>query len=103
VLLLQDFRRKAMTAKKIIVATALLLSATSAALAQSAWTTGTAADSARAGYVAPSGAGFYAYAPDSSGLNAYAMVPQADWNGIARSAAAQGGGSLGYNEKLTIH
>jgi hypothetical protein len=92
-----------MTAKKIVITTALLLSATSAAFAQSAWTTGTAADRAQVGYGTPSGAGLYAYAPDSSGLHAYAMVPQTDRGGIARSAAAQGGGSLGYNEKLAIH
>jgi hypothetical protein len=66
-----------MTAKKIIVATALVLGATlgtslvtslglsSAALAQSAYTTGTIASSDRAGYPAASGygAGLYAYAP----------------------------------------
>jgi hypothetical protein len=105
---LLQIKRKTMNAKKIVVAAALLLGATSAALAQSAWTTGTAADRAQAGYVTPSGGGLYAYAPNfgpprSSGLNAYAMVPQTDWNGIARSAAAQGGGSLGYNESLAIH
>lgn len=61
-----------MTAKKIIVALALVLSAplglSSAALAQSAYTSGTIASSDRAGYPAvgyPSGggSGLYAYAP----------------------------------------
>jgi hypothetical protein len=63
-----------MTAKKIIVALALVLSAplglSSAALAQSAYTSGTIASSDRAGYPAvgyPSGGGYgsglYAYAP----------------------------------------
>jgi hypothetical protein len=68
-----------MTARKIIVATALLLGATSAALAQSAWTDGSAVDRARAGYASPNGSGFYAYVPGSfsgqaSGLGAYGMV-----------------------------
>ena len=63
-----------MTAKKIIVALALVLSArlalSSAALAQSAYTSGTIASSDRAGYPAvgyPTGGGYgsglYAYAP----------------------------------------
>jgi hypothetical protein len=62
-----------MTAKKIIVATALVLGATlgasfgvsSAALAQSAYTTGTIASSDRAGYPSAGGygSGLYAYAP----------------------------------------
>lgn len=54
-----------MTAKKIIVAAALLFGATSAALAQSAWTDGSAADSARAGFASSYGGGLYAYAPGS--------------------------------------
>jgi hypothetical protein len=58
-----------MTLKKIIVATALVVGATlgvsSAALAQSAYTTGTIASSDRAGYPSPAGygSGLYAYAP----------------------------------------
>ena len=54
-----------MIAKKIIVAIALLLSATTATLAQSAYTTGSAAGNAAAGYASPYGygSGLYAYAP----------------------------------------
>ncbi len=54
-----------MTAKTIIVAMALVLGATSAALAQSAYTSGTIASSERAGYpsVGGYGSGLYAYAP----------------------------------------
>lgn len=54
-----------MTARKIVVAIALLLSATTATLAQSAYTTGSAAGNAAAGYPSPSGygSGLYAYAP----------------------------------------
>ncbi|HZC56271.1 MAG TPA: hypothetical protein VE396_09540 [Xanthobacteraceae bacterium] len=54
-----------MTTKKIVVAVALVLGATSAALAQSAYTSGTIASSERAGYPSPEGygAGLYAYAP----------------------------------------
>jgi hypothetical protein len=60
-----------MTLNKIIVAAALVAGATlgvsSAALAQSAYTTGTIASSERAGYPSPSpegyGSGLYAYAP----------------------------------------
>jgi hypothetical protein len=106
VLLDAEMRRKTMTAKKIIVATAILLSglgASSAALAQSAWTTGTAADRARAGYETPYGNGFLAYAPGSvsrhaNGLGAYAMIPGA--NGSRYSAGANGGGNPGYNWSL---
>lgn len=93
-----------MNAKKIITTAALLLSATSAALAQSAWTTGTAADSARAGYATPYGHGFYAYAPgpvsrrsNARGLGAYAMVPHARAGSID-DPALTGGGSIGYND-----
>lgn len=62
-----------MTLKKIIVATALVLGAasgatlgvSSAALAQSAYTTGTISSDERAGYpsVYGNGTGLYAYAP----------------------------------------
>lgn len=69
-----------MTAKKLIVATAILLAASSAAFAQSAFTTGTAANSAAAGYATPYGGGLYAYAPGfvshrANGLSAFAKVP----------------------------
>jgi hypothetical protein len=107
VLLDAEMRRKNMTAKKIIVASAILLGglgASSAALAQSAWTTGTAADRAAAGYASPyGGSGLYAYAPGlvshhASGLEAYAMVPR---TGAGRySAGANGGGNPGYNWAL---
>jgi hypothetical protein len=98
-----EMRRKTMTAKKIIVATAILLGglgASSAALAQSAWTTGTAENRAEAGYASPYGGGLYAYAPGfvsrhSSGLSAFAMVPRT--GGSRYSATANGGGSRGYN------
>jgi hypothetical protein len=54
-----------MTPRTIILTIALVLSATSAALAQSAYTTGAADNRADAGYSAPnSGAGIYAYAPN---------------------------------------
>lgn len=90
-----------MIVKKIIVATALLLGATSAALAQSAWTTGSAADRARAGYTTPYGGGLYDYAPGSisgnaNGLGSYAMVPRAQ-PGSVDDPALTGGGSAGYN------
>ncbi len=54
-----------MTVKTIVVAIALVLGATSAALAQSAYTSGTIASSERAGYpsVGGYGSGLYAYAP----------------------------------------
>jgi hypothetical protein len=93
-----------MTTKKIIVATAILLSglgASSAALAQSAWTTGTASDRARAGYEVPYGGGFYASEPGSasrSGLGAYAMIPRT--GGARYSPGANGGGNSGYNWAL---
>jgi len=55
-----------MTAEKIVVAIALLISAMSVALAQSAYTSGTIASSERAGYPSPQryGTGLYAYVPD---------------------------------------
>jgi hypothetical protein len=94
-------RRKVMTAKKIIVAAALLFGATSAALAQSAWTDGSAADRARAGFASSYGSGIYAYAPGSisgqaGGRGAYAMVPPARAGSID-DPALTGGGSTGYN------
>jgi hypothetical protein len=85
-----------MTAKKIIIAAAILLGASSAALAQSAWTTGTAESRAAAGYALPSG-GLYAYAPDSSGLSSYAAVPHPQGQFIDIPVLS-GGGSRGYNE-----
>jgi hypothetical protein len=54
-----------MRVKTIVTAIVLLLSATSATLAQSAYTTGTIASSEAAGYGSPGGygSGFYDYAP----------------------------------------
>jgi hypothetical protein len=53
-----------MTAKCLVSAIALLLSATSATLAQSAYTTGTIASNKAAGYPAPYANGrLYSYAP----------------------------------------
>jgi hypothetical protein len=52
-----------MTMKKIIVALAFLVAATPAALAQSAYTSGSAAGNAAAGYPSPYGSGYYAYVP----------------------------------------
>ena len=91
-----------MNAKKVIITATLLLSATSAALAQSSWTTGTASDMARAGFTSPYGSGVYAYAPvsrHSSGLGAYAMVRHTR-TGSIRGSALTGGGSAGYNDLL---
>jgi|HubBroStandDraft_5_1064220.scaffolds.fasta_scaffold300947_2 hypothetical protein len=54
-----------MTPRTIILTIALVLSATSAALAQSAYTTGAAENRADAGYSSPNGgAGIYAYVPN---------------------------------------
>lgn len=68
---------------KVAVMAALgAVSIASPALAQSAWTTGTAENRASAGYASPyGGGGFYAYAPGvvsrhSSGLGAFGMVPR---------------------------
>lgn len=91
-----------MTAKKIIITTAILLGATSAGLTQSAWTTGSAADRERAGYASPYGSGSMPTRRalrriHSNGLRAYGMVPQA----LPQSSddpALVGGGSVGYNE-----
>jgi hypothetical protein len=53
------------TARKLTLVIALLLSAAPAALAQSAYTTGTLSNSVAAGYPSPygTGSGLYAYAP----------------------------------------
>jgi hypothetical protein len=104
VLVAKELRRKTMAAKKMIVAAALLLGATSAALAQSAWTTGSAADRERAGYASPYGSNLYAYAPGfasghSSGLSAFARIPQTQ-AGSSDDPALTGGGSAGYNDAI---
>ena len=54
-----------MTATKILLTVSLVLGATSAALAQSAYTSGSAASREMAGYPSPygGGGGLYAYAP----------------------------------------
>jgi hypothetical protein len=89
-----------MNAKKIIVTIALLLSATSGALAQSAWTTGTAANREAAGFASPSTGSLYAYEPGfvshhASGLRALDRIPSGSDGSYAPSAT--GGGSAGYN------
>jgi hypothetical protein len=84
------------TSKFAFVAAIALASIASPALAQSAWTTGTASNRARAGYSTPNGYSDYAY-PNSSGYGSYAMVPRSDGNGNRYSPAANGGGSTGYN------
>lgn len=82
---------------KLAFITAIALaSIASPALAQSAWTTGTASSRARAGYSTPYGYGYtdegYSH---SNGYGSYAMVPHTDGNRY--SPAANGGGSPGYN------
>ncbi len=72
-----------------------LASIATPALAQSAWTTGTASSRARAGYSTPYRSNDYAY-PNSNGYGSFAMVPHADGAG-RYSPAANGGGSPGYN------
>ena len=63
-----------MTPKMIVAAVALFLGATSAALAQADFTTGTAGSDQSAGYPTANGYGanLYAYAPGYSGPYAYA-------------------------------
>jgi hypothetical protein len=57
---------------RIILTVALVLGATSAALAQSAYTTGSAENRADAGYSSPyGGAGLYAYVPDYGNATAH--------------------------------
>jgi hypothetical protein len=74
------------TWKVAILAALGAVSIASPALAQSAWTTGTAENRAKAGYETPYGNGFYAYAPGvvsrpSSGFGAFGMVPRAGRGG----------------------
>jgi hypothetical protein len=95
--------KKIMTSKLKLafIAAAALTCIASPALAQSAWTTGTASNRARAGYFSPYGNSAYAYVPRgasrrSSGLGAYAMVPRSG-GGDRYSPAANGGGNSGYN------
>jgi hypothetical protein len=83
------------TSKLAFVAAIALASIASPALAQSAWTTGTASNRARAGYSTPNGYNEYSY-PQSSGYGSYAMVPPRT-DGNRYSPAANGGGSTGYN------
>jgi hypothetical protein len=73
-----------MTPKMIVVAIVLLMSATSAALAQANFTTGTAGGDAAAGYPTSNGygTGLYAYAPGYSGP--YAPAPGHRYGHIAR-------------------
>ena len=108
------------TASKLTLVMALLCAAP-AALAQSAYTTGTIANSVAAGYPSPyrTGNSFYDHAP---GLGArrhysrarstsarrhdravYNYVPSDPLDPSPNSAAATGGGSLGYNQMVLIH
>jgi hypothetical protein len=81
-----------------VLAALALTSVASPALAQSAWTTGTASSRARAGYSLPYGSGMYDNR-ESSGLRAYGMVQRP--GGASRySPSASGGGSRGYNWAL---
>jgi hypothetical protein len=103
---LKDMRRKTMkTATKLIVAAALLLSTAPAALAQSAYTTGSAASNARAGYAIPGGRDFYGSAPtfDRPGLSAYGSVGGAPFADRPDSPGETGGGSTGYNAMEQQH
>jgi hypothetical protein len=88
------------TWKVAVLAALTAASVASPALAQSAYTTGTATDRARAGYASPYGSGFYAYAPGvvsrrSSGYGAFGMVPRTE--GRRYGPAANGGGNPDYN------
>lgn len=58
-----------MAVRKIIVALVFVLDTTTVALAQSAYTTGTIADSVAAGYPSPYGSGSHVYA------HVYAYAP----------------------------
>jgi hypothetical protein len=72
------------------------------AMAQSAWTTGTASNREAAGYASPygSGSGRQAFAMiPRTGLHAFAMVPDLQ-SGSAFNPSFTGGGSTGYNESL---
>ncbi|HTV37346.1 MAG TPA: hypothetical protein VMF12_13020 [Xanthobacteraceae bacterium] len=108
---------KVAASKVAALAVLAAVSVASPALAQSAYTTGTAADSANAGYPS-SYRGPYAYAPDSvslrtSGYGSFAMVPGGyaprgygsfdmvpGTNGGRYSPSATGGGNPGYNWSL---
>jgi hypothetical protein len=65
--------------KLAFIAAVALASIATPALAQSAWTTGTAMSRARAGYSTPFGNNDYAYR-NSSGYGAFARVPRTDWS-----------------------
>jgi hypothetical protein len=82
--------------KLAFIAAVALASIASPALAQSAWTTGTATSRARAGYPVPYGSSIYGD-QQSSGLSAYGMVPGPDRTG--RYSPSDGRGSTGYNSQ----
>jgi hypothetical protein len=74
------------TTETIIITMALLLGAPAAALAQSAYTSGTADSSAMAGYPTPGGGvGVYDYVPLRGGLHArwprHRFPPSGAWHG----------------------
>jgi hypothetical protein len=111
--------------KRLTLTMTLLLGAAPAALAQSAYTSGTISSRLTAGYPSPYGteSGVYDYAPgygvrhdgrhrsaawptatrgQEDGLSAYGYVPSGPISDDSNSPAATGGGSLGYNQTLLI-
>lgn len=91
-------RRMINKSKLAFIAAVALASMAAPALAQSAWTTGTASSRARAGFSTPYRSSDYAY-PRSNGYGAFAMVPSRT-DGSRYSPAASGGGNRGYNWAL---
>jgi hypothetical protein len=113
------------TVKRLTLATTLLLGAAPAALAQSAYTSGTINSRLAAGFPSPYGteSGLYDYAPGfavrqggrhqsrlwststpkyENGLSAYGYVSSSSPDADSNSPALTGGGSLGYNIDMSI-
>ena len=92
------------TATKLIIAATLLLGA-APAMAQSAYTTGSAASNAAAGYPSQFGRTPFAAAPaySRSGMNAYGAVGSAPYAGRVNNPGENGGGSTGYNQMQLEH
>jgi hypothetical protein len=80
--------------KPALITAIALASFASPALAQSAWTTGTASSRARTGYPVPYVSIYGSH--QSSGLGAYDMMPRRSGAGRYRPSA-NGSGSAGYN------